>query len=108
MTYTRDYAREAMLAKKRGEQGTGHDSGSAVRHRARRKAIKLGMIKPGAKLDVDHRQPLSKGGSETATSNLRVESEHDNRSYPRNAKGGLVANHPKSKLKVGMVKPKGK
>ena len=108
MAYQRDYAREAMLAKKRGEQGTGHNSGSAVRHRARRKAIKLGMIKPHSKLDIDHKTPLSKGGSETATSNLRAESEHDNRSYPRNSKGGLVANHPKTPARVGMVKPKGK
>lgn len=108
MPKPRDYKREAELAKKRGEQGTGHDSGSAVRHRARRKAIKLGMIKPGSKLDIDHAKPLSKGGSETATSNLRAESEHDNRSFPRNSKSGLVANHPKTKTRAGMVKPKGK
>ena len=106
MTYTRDYAREAMLAKKRGEQGTGHDSGSAVRHRARRKAIKLGMIKPGEKKDIDHKTALSEGGSGTATSNLRVRSEHDNRSYPRDAHGGMIRNEPKTKPRNGMVKGK--
>lgn len=38
--------------------------------------------------DVDHRKPLSKGGS-NATSNLRIQSKSANRSYPRNSKGGV-------------------
>ena len=107
MVYVRNYAHEDALKIKRGEQGTGHDSGSAVRHRARRKAIKLGMIKPGSKEDIDHIKPFSKGGSNDA-SNLRARSEHDNRSYSRNSAGGMVKNVPKTKAKAGMVKPKGK
>ena len=105
MSKNRDYVREYALAKKRGEVGTGHDSGSAVRHRARRKAIALGMIKPGSKKDIDHKTALGQGGSETATSNLRPRSQHDNRSFPRNSHGGMIKNVPKTKG-AGMVKGK--
>jgi len=90
MSKNRDYVREYALAKKRGEVGTGHDSGSAVRHRARRKAIALGMIKPGSKKDIDHKVPLVKGGAETATSNLRPRSQHANRSFKRTPGAGMV------------------
>ena len=88
--YHRNYAEEYKTAKARGEVATGHDSGSAVRHRARRKAIKLGMIKPGSKKDIDHKKPLVKGGSETATSNLRAVSQHENRSYKRTKGAGMA------------------
>lgn len=87
-SYVRDYKQEAKTAKARGEQGTGHDSGSAQRHRARRKALKLGMIKPGSKQDIDHKKPIAKGGSNT-TGNLRPRSEHANRSFPRTAGAGM-------------------
>lgn len=88
--YKRDYKQEAKTAKARGEQGTGHDSGSAVRHRARRKAIKLGMIKPGSKKDIDHKKPLVKGGAETDAKNLRPRTEHQNRSFKRTAGAGMA------------------
>jgi len=45
------------------------------------------MVKPGQ--DVDHKVPLSKGGSPTAISNLRAVSASDNRSFPRNADGSM-------------------
>jgi hypothetical protein len=86
--YVRDIAQEDKTAKERGEQGTGHDSKSAVRHRARRNALKLGMIKPGSKKDIDHKNPLAKGGSNDE-SNLRVRSEHANRSFPRTKDAGM-------------------
>ena len=88
--YKRNYKQEAKTAKARGEQGTGHDSGSAVRHRARRKAIKLGMIKPGSKKDIDHKKPLVKGGAETDAKNLRPRTEHQNRSFKRTAGAGMA------------------
>lgn len=84
--YTRDYQREEATAKARGEQGTGHDSGSAERHRARRKLLKLGMVRKGD--DVDHKVPIVKGGS-NATTNLRDRSVHANRSYPRTKDAGM-------------------
>lgn len=92
--YVRNYKQEEKTAKARGDQGTGHDSGEAVRARARRKALKLGMVKKGQ--DLDHKTPLSKGGTSTI-SNFRPETPHDNRSFPRNSDGSMIANHPKGK-----------
>jgi hypothetical protein len=87
--YERNYKEEAKTAKARGEQGTGHDSGEAIRARARRLAIKKGMIKPGSKLDIDHKKPLVKGGAATDLSNLRPRTQHANRSYPRTPGAGM-------------------
>lgn len=94
--YKRDYAQEYRTAKARGENGTGHNSGSAERHRLRRKELKLGLVKKGQ--DVDHIKPLSKGGANTV-SNARARSPHDNRSYPRNSDGSMVRNVPEHKGK---------
>ena len=90
--YVRDLDQEYATAKARGDAGTGHDSKTAVRERARRKALKLGMVKPGQ--DLDHKKPLSHGGS-NAPSNFRAESPHENRSFPRRSDGSMLANHPK-------------
>ena len=87
--YVRDDAQEEKTARARGEQ-----KDNAERKAARRKALKLGMVKPGQ--DLDHKKPLSKGGT-NAPSNYRAESPHDNRSFPRNADGSMKANHPKTK-----------
>jgi hypothetical protein len=87
--YVRNLAREYETAKARGEVGTGSDSANAKRHRARREALKLGMVKPGQ--DLDHKTPISKGGGNTP-SNYRAESEHANRSFPRNSDGSLKTN----------------
>jgi 5-methylcytosine-specific restriction endonuclease McrA len=84
--YVRDYRQEYKTAKARGENGTGHNSSDAKRHRARRKALKLGMVKKGQ--DLDHIIPLSKGGSNNP-SNWRGVSPHKNRSYARNSDGSI-------------------
>lgn len=84
--YKRDYKREAATAKARGEQSTGSESGSAKRHAARRIALAAGMVKPGQ--DVDHKKPLSKGGSNAKT-NLRATTPSKNRSFPRKPDGGM-------------------
>ena len=91
--YKRNYGREYATAKARGEVDGGHDGENAKRKRARRAALKKGMVKKGQ--DWDHKQPLSKGGS-NSLSNGRARSEHDNRSFPRNSKGGLIKNVPES------------
>lgn len=90
--YVRDIPQEEKTAKARGEQGTGHDSKNAERKRARRAALKKGMVKPGQ--DWDHRKALSQGGS-NKLSNGRPETPHDNRSFPRRPDGSMIANHPK-------------
>lgn len=84
--YVRDYKQEAKTAKARGEQGTGSESGSAKRHKLRRKALKLGMVKSGQ--DLDHKKPLSKGGSNTI-GNARAVSPSENRSFKRNKDGSM-------------------
>lgn len=89
--YVRDYKQEAKTAKARGEQGVGSGSGNAKRNRLRRKAIKLGIIKKGDKRDVDHKVPLSKGGS-NGVKNARAASPHANRSFPRNKDGSMKSN----------------
>lgn len=89
---TRDYKREYELQKKRGESGTGSNSGNAKRHRLRREAVKAGKVRAGQ--DLDHKKPLSKGGANTL-SNARAVSPGQNRSFPRNKDGSMKANHPK-------------
>lgn len=57
----------------------------AARNRARNKAIKEGRVKKGDGKELDHKVPLSKGGSRS-TSNTRVVSRKKNRAYKRDAK----------------------
>ena len=64
------------------------------KNRAKRNAARAAMVKKHGKealrgKDVDHKKPLSKGGS-NGTSNLRVVSKSTNRSYKRNKKGGIA------------------
>jgi 5-methylcytosine-specific restriction endonuclease McrA len=80
----RDYKREVKLytsrpevVKKRTEQNA-----------ARRELMKEGVVKKGDGKDVDHKTPLSKGGS-NARSNLRAVSSSSNRSFSRNKDGSL-------------------
>ena len=92
--YKRDYTQEYKTAKARGEKGTGHDGENAKRQRLRYEALKRGLVKPGQ--DLDHRKPLSKGGSNTLA-NARAETPHQNRSFPRNPDGSMIVNHEKTK-----------
>lgn len=87
--YKRNYAEEYKTAKKRGEIGTGHDGENAERKRARRLALKKGLVKVGQ--DWDHVKPLSKGGS-NSISNGRARSPHANRGFPRHSDGSMVHN----------------
>ncbi len=54
----------------------------AARNRARYKLMKEGKVSKGDGKDVDHKKPLSKGGS-TKRSNLRTKPSSKNRSYAR-------------------------
>lgn len=50
----------------------------AQRNKARREMVRKGRAAKGDGKDVDHIQPLSKGGT-SASSNLRIRSRHANR-----------------------------
>lgn len=86
--YKRDYDQEYKTAKARGEVG-GSDSGNSKRKRLRRKMLKLGLVKKGQ--DVDHKRPLSKGGS-NSVKNARATSPSANRGFPRNKDGSMKSN----------------
>lgn len=58
----------------------------AMRNKARRDAKRKGKVTKGDGKDVDHKKPISKGGS-NASSNLRVTSKRNNRSFPRQSNG---------------------
>ena len=81
--YKRDYKQERKTLKARGE-----DKDDALRHRDRRLAQKLGMVKPKDGKDVDHKVPLSKGGAE-GKKNIRVRSRGANRSFARTSSGAI-------------------
>ena len=60
----------------------------AKRNAARSQLTKEGRVSKGDGMDVDHKKPLSKGGS-TAASNLRAVSKTVNRSFPRTKTGAI-------------------
>jgi 5-methylcytosine-specific restriction endonuclease McrA len=82
----RDYKREDLWDK--NHKGRAEDR--EARHKARAAAIAHGVIKKGSDKQIDHKKPLSKGGS-NSMSNLRAVSGSTNMSFRRNAKGGLVS-----------------
>jgi hypothetical protein len=56
----------------------------AARNKARAMLMREGLVQKGDGKDVDHKQPLSKGGA-TTRSNLKVKNASANRSYARKA-----------------------
>ena len=57
---------------------------------------KAGKVHKGDGKDVDHKQALSKGGG-NSKSNLRVVSEHQNRSFSRNKDSSMKRNNGKAR-----------
>jgi hypothetical protein len=78
MAKARDYKHEYAAYQGKPEQ----IKNRAKRNKARADMEKAGRVHKGDGKDVDHKVPLSKGGS-TGKSNLRVKSVHTNRSYKR-------------------------
>lgn len=87
----RDYKRENELYNSRPEQRKNRSE----RTMARNEAIKEGRVKRGDGKDIDHIQPLSKGGS-NSKSNQRVVSASSNRSFSRNANGSMKSQRSRS------------
>lgn len=83
----RDYRREYDLYHSRPDQ----IAKRSERVTARREMEKAGKVSKGDGMDVDHKRPLSRGGS-NANSNLRVRTSSANRSFQRNADGSVKRN----------------
>lgn len=60
----------------------------AQRNKARRMLEREGVVHKGDGLDVDHKKPLSKGGT-TTRSNLQAKPASANRSYKRKSDGSM-------------------
>lgn len=71
------YTSKPAVKKKRAEQNA-----------ARREMMKDGKVHKGDGMDVDHKRPLSHGGS-NSRSNLRVVPASQNQSFSRNKDGSL-------------------
>jgi hypothetical protein len=80
----RDYQKENRLFNSKPSERKKRSERSV----ARVKANKAGITSKGDGKDLDHKKPLSKGGS-SERSNLRVVSASSNRSFARNADGSL-------------------
>lgn len=74
----RDYKKEYANYQGKPEQ----KKKRAIRNNARRRLEAEGRVHKGDGKDVDHKKPLSKGGS-NQSNNLRVRSKSANRSFPR-------------------------
>jgi hypothetical protein len=80
----RDYARENEKYNSRPDV----IKKRVARNAARREMTKAGLVHKGDGKDVDHKTPLSKGGT-GKRSNLRVVSRSKNTSFSRNKDGSL-------------------
>ena len=80
--YKRDYKQEAAT------ESPERKKHRAARMRARRQLEKEGKVHKHDHKQVDHIQPLSKGGS-NSRKNLRVRSQKANSSYARTSSGKM-------------------
>lgn len=90
----RDYKKEYAKYHSRDEQ----IKNRTARTTARRQSNAAGTTSKGDGKDLDHKRPLSKGGS-TGKSNLRVVSKSSNRSFSRNSDGSVKSQTSKREKK---------
>jgi 5-methylcytosine-specific restriction endonuclease McrA len=90
----RDYGREVKEYTSRPEVVAKR----VKQNQARAQAMKEGLVKKGDGKEVDHKKPLSKGGT-NARSNLRVTSAKSNRSFARNADSSVKSQTSKRERK---------
>jgi len=82
--YVRDYKQEYLSEDRARRQLR------AMRNKARRELSKQGKVHKGDGMDVNHINPLSKGGG-NSKSNLNVVDHERNASYARTKKGAMKA-----------------
>lgn len=87
----RPYKKEYKQQKERGEHDERMD-----RQTARRSFDAKGIDRSGK--DIDHKVPLSKGGG-NGSSNLRLRTPSQNRSFSRNSDHSVKKNEPTKKGK---------
>lgn len=83
-SYKRQYKQEYKVSQASEKE----KKNRAKRNTARRQTEKAGKVSKGDGKDVDHKKPLSKGGS-NAKSNRRIVSAAKNRSFSRTKTGGI-------------------
>jgi|TARA_R110000824_G_scaffold296498_1_gene484784 5-methylcytosine-specific restriction endonuclease McrA len=81
---SRDYKRENKVTKSKPK----NIKKRVKRNKARRILERLGFVKKGDGKHVDHKKPLSKGGS-NKRNNLRVKDGKKNSSFARNSDGSI-------------------
>ena len=90
----RDYKTEYAKYHSKPEQRANRSERTVARNQANAD----GRTSKGDGKDLDHRVPLSKGGS-SAKSNLRAVSKSSNRSFSRNADGSMKSQTSKREKK---------
>lgn len=90
----RDYKKEYQKYHSKPEQ----IKNRTERTTARRQANAAGVTSKGDGTNLDHKVPLSKGGT-SAKSNLRVVSESTNKSFSRNKDGSMKSQTSKRESK---------
>jgi hypothetical protein len=90
----RDYGRENKLVNSKPSE----IKKRVERNKARAMMIKAGKVKVGDKLDVDHKKPLSQGGT-TTPNNLVAISMAANRSFSRNKDSSIKSQRSKREKK---------
>ena len=90
----RDYKRENELYNSKPEQRAARSERTVARNQANAD----GRTSKGDSTNLDHRVPLSKGGT-SAKSNLRVVSESRNKSFSRNKDGSMKSQTSKRERK---------
>lgn len=80
----RDYKKEYRATQGKGSKQI---KNRAKRNAARRRAMRLGLVRKGDRREVDHLTPLSRGGS-NRRSNTRIVSRKKNRSRQPKRKPG--------------------
>lgn len=88
MPYMKNGKRDYKTENKKYNSRPANVKKRMARNNARSAMAKKGLVRKGDGKDVDHRVPLSKGGT-NSTGNLRVRSQRSNRAFARTRSGKM-------------------